>query len=228
MPSPSATLTDPTSLKCDACGCHRNFHRSEPEEPNSMIPKPHHLHQPHPPLAPSFHRSSSPTLNPKRSSSPSPIKSSSHSPPQMLLALSTGFSGRSDHDNHQSFGRSTMVKTENPNEIKRFRTKFSQEQKEKMYMFAEKLGWRMQRNEEKLVEQFCNEIGVRKGVLKVWMHNNKNTLGKSQRDRGSQNSDVNGGDIHFGDVSRLSLDSSAQQSNGNNHSEVGITGLNLL
>lgn len=47
-----------------------------------------------------------------------------------------------------------------------------------MCLFAEKVGWKMLRSEEKVVEEFCNEVGVRRGVLKVWMHNNKHTLGK--------------------------------------------------
>ncbi|THU63506.1 hypothetical protein C4D60_Mb01t16520 [Musa balbisiana] len=33
------------------------------------------------------------------------------------------------------------------------------EQKEKMLSFAEKLGWRLQKQEESLVQQFCQEIG---------------------------------------------------------------------
>ena len=60
---------------------------------------------------------------------------------------------------------------------KRFRTKFSQEQKEKMLEFAEKVGWRIQRHDESEVQKFCAENGVKRHVLKVWMHNNKNTLG---------------------------------------------------
>lgn len=58
MPSPSATPTDPTSLKCAACGCHRNFHRRDPEDPISTLAintapthvieyQPHHRHHPH-------------------------------------------------------------------------------------------------------------------------------------------------------------------------------------
>ena len=61
---------------------------------------------------------------------------------------------------------------------KRFRTKFSQEQKEKMLQFAESLGWRIQKHDEAAVDQFCADTGVRRQVLKVWMHNNKHTLGK--------------------------------------------------
>lgn len=59
---------------------------------------------------------------------------------------------------------------------KRFRTKFSQDQKEKMMGFAEKIGWKMQRCDDKMVMDFCNDIGIRRGIFKVWMHNNKNTL----------------------------------------------------
>ncbi|KAF2299749.1 hypothetical protein GH714_003048 [Hevea brasiliensis] len=61
---------------------------------------------------------------------------------------------------------------------KRFRTKFTQEQKDKMLDFAERLGWRIQKHDEAAVEQFCAENGVKRHVLKVWMHNNKHTLGK--------------------------------------------------
>ncbi|KAK1415926.1 hypothetical protein QVD17_31714 [Tagetes erecta] len=71
-----------------------------------------------------------------------------------------------------------QIKFENPNARKRFRTKFSQNQKEKMYVFAEKLRWKMQRCDDQMVLDFCNEVGIKRGIFKVWMHNNKNTLGK--------------------------------------------------
>ncbi|GMP28881.1 hypothetical protein CsSME_00004238 [Camellia sinensis var. sinensis] len=48
MPSPTSSPTDPTSLKCAACGCHRNFHRRDPEEPlpapTSTAAQHHHTH----------------------------------------------------------------------------------------------------------------------------------------------------------------------------------------
>ncbi|PPR88047.1 hypothetical protein GOBAR_AA32645 [Gossypium barbadense] len=59
---------------------------------------------------------------------------------------------------------------------KRFRTKFSQAQKEKMLSFAEKAGWRIQKLDENVVQQFCQEIGIKRRVLKVWMHNNKQSF----------------------------------------------------
>ncbi|URE32173.1 ZF-HD homeobox protein [Musa troglodytarum] len=64
---------------------------------------------------------------------------------------------------------------------KRFRTKFTADQKERMMAFAEKVGWRMQKQHEAAVEQFCGEVGVSRQVLKVWMHNNKNSLRKQQQ-----------------------------------------------
>lgn len=47
-----------------------------------------------------------------------------------------------------------------------------------MQEFAERVGWKMQKRDEDLVMEFCNEVGVDRGVLKVWMHNNKNTFAK--------------------------------------------------
>lgn len=63
---------------------------------------------------------------------------------------------------------------------KRFRTKFTQDQKEKMLEFAEKVGWRIPREDDPEVQRFCAEVGVKRQVLKVWMHNNKATSGKKQ------------------------------------------------
>ncbi|KAL1189404.1 Zinc-finger homeodomain protein 5 [Cardamine amara subsp. amara] len=61
---------------------------------------------------------------------------------------------------------------------KRFRTKFTTEQKERMMEFAEKLGWRMNKQDEEELKRFCGEIGVKRQVFKVWMHNNKNNAKK--------------------------------------------------
>ncbi|CDP20040.1 unnamed protein product [Coffea canephora] len=61
---------------------------------------------------------------------------------------------------------------------RRSRTKFSQEQKEKLWSFAEKVGWKIQKADDSAVNGFCQEIGIRRRVLKVWMHNNKHNLAK--------------------------------------------------
>lgn len=190
MPSPTATSADPTSLKCAACGCHRNFHRREPDDPppttHVIEYQPHHRHQPPPPPQ----RPRSPN-----SPSPPPISSSYYpSAPHMLLALSAGISGPPENAPPISSSPASGA-----NGRKRFRTKFSQGQKEKMFEFAERVGWKMQKRDEDLVAEFCSEVGVDKGVLKVWMHNNKNTFGKR---------DVNG--------SRTSIDDNTNDNDNDN------------
>ncbi|XP_058083606.1 zinc-finger homeodomain protein 10-like [Magnolia sinica] len=171
MPSPLSSPSDPTSLKCAACGCHRNFHRrsddtdeENEDDDDQFTPKRRNSSSSPPPLAATY----SPTA------------------PQMLLALSAGHSAPADADNDTHDGSNNNNNNNNPTTPnansttvrKRFRTKFSREQKEKMYGFAEKLGWKMQRQDERVVEEFCREIGVGKSVLKVWMHNHKHAFAK--------------------------------------------------
>ena len=130
----------------------------------------------------------------------------------MLLALGNAYSAvalPSDHEHHQHHRNSfinsnnyssVVLKGENPSsgKNKRYRTKFSQEQKEKMHSFSEKLGWRMHKGDDGLVQEFCNDIGVPRGVFKVWMHNNKNTFKKRSSEVGinapPQNEKINNGD----------------------------------
>ncbi|CAJ1939831.1 unnamed protein product [Sphenostylis stenocarpa] len=213
MPSSSINPTDPRSLKCAACGCHRNFHRRDPQEHINLNinnvnrnaitmattttnnNNPSFLSCIYTPSAPApisqraMSQSTSPSLSSSPSHSPSPMSSPSPPPlshlppyhasaPHMLLALGTAYSTPSDeHQHHKGLTfSSVMLNTENPK--KRYRTKFSKEQKEKMHSFSEKLGWRMQKGDDGLVQEFCNDIGVSRGVFKVWMHNNKNTLRK--------------------------------------------------
>ncbi|EPS71422.1 hypothetical protein M569_03334 [Genlisea aurea] len=161
MPSPATNPADPTSLKCAACGCHRNFHRREPDDalaPPMLEFRPLHRHHP-PPLENSGG-------SPNDSPSPPPISSAYYpSAPHILMALSHG-------------GTPISAVCPGPISRKRFRTKFSQDQKEKMLELAEKLEWRMQRRDEYSINEFCNRIGVDKNVFKVWMHNNKNNFTK--------------------------------------------------
>ncbi|RYQ85867.1 hypothetical protein Ahy_B10g105497 isoform A [Arachis hypogaea] len=139
MPAPTATAGDPTSIKCAACGCHRNFHRRDP--------------------------------------------ASNH------------------HHHHHLSSR------------KRFRTKFTQEQKEKMHVFAERVGWKIQKRDEDLIQEFCHEVGVDRGVLKVWMHNNKNTFGKREREQGNTKNVLEGPGIN-----------GADDDNNNNNKSNGLNG----
>ncbi|ERM99777.1 hypothetical protein AMTRI_Chr11g158790 [Amborella trichopoda] len=172
----------PESLKCSVCNCHRNFHRKETEGEDTPSPcescfllksrkksgllistGPETYGYPTPPLV----------------QRPPPAMAT----PPMMVSYNLGPPHNHHHHHHQpsesdeheerenSFRAPLMVK-------KRFRTKFTQEQKEKMLSFAEKVGWRIQKQEEGVVQQFCQEIGVKRRVLKVWMHNNKHNLAK--------------------------------------------------
>ncbi|KAH6798067.1 zinc finger homeodomain 1 [Perilla frutescens var. hirtella] len=193
MPPPTAVPTDPTSLICAACGCHRNFHRREPESPTAAIT---------PPFL-DFRRPGQ-VPPPNRTSSPSPPFPYA---PHMLLSLSAAVAAEQHH--HQEPVTPTA---ENPLGRKRFRTRFSHEQKEKMLSFSEKLGWKVHKSDEAAVEEFCREAGVARGVLKVWMHNNKNTVGKKELTAGggglmiSFEKSINGGDGENEEMIRKSDD----------------------
>ena len=163
-------------LKCAACNCHRNFHRKEGEghggistSPASaaamasgdayMVPHHHQFSQ--------YYRT------------PAGYLVATQQRPLALPSTSGGGGGNSrdeqDDVSNPSGGSGGYVGTASK---KRFRTKFTQEQKERMMELAERLGWRIQKHDEQVVQQFCNDTGVKRHVLKVWMHNNKHTLGK--------------------------------------------------
>ncbi|KAG1366446.1 putative Zinc-finger homeodomain protein 9 [Cocos nucifera] len=167
MPSPAANPADPTSLKCAACGCHRNFHRRLPE-PLLL----HHLddgggleggdemdggHDGDDVDGREEECGSADGRRRGRSSASPPPYSSA---PHMLLALSSGLPGA------PSPGRAPGPAAAAVLPRKRFRTKFSPEQKERMHELSERLGWRMQKRDKGLVEECCREIGVGKGVFK--------------------------------------------------------------
>lgn len=147
------------ALKCSACNCHRHFHRKEIESDQYCNNSPSSQHYALP-LIPDHIAPILARLSPNKSGSTSP-------------------SDQSDGKNSEDHG---IIKgLENPTEKvmkKRSRTKFTQEQKEKMLAFAQKAGWRIQKLEESVVQKFCQEIGIKRKVLKVWMHNNKNTFAK--------------------------------------------------
>ncbi|CAA7043823.1 unnamed protein product [Microthlaspi erraticum] len=165
------------ALTCSVCNCHRNFHRREIEgEEKTFFPTYNH-HQP-PPLQRKlmFHHHHKMVKSPL--------------PQQMIMpigvATAAGSNSESEDLMEEDGGGGLTFRQPPPppppygvhNQKKRFRTKFTQEQKEKMLSFAERVGWKMQRQEESVVQQFCQELGVRRRVLKVWMHNNKHNLSK--------------------------------------------------
>ncbi|KAF3615633.1 Zinc-finger homeodomain protein 1 [Capsicum annuum] len=153
------------SLKCAACNCHRNFHRKITQPPSFTAgsgggePGPFVYYRSIPPPPPppygylQYHVAT-------------------HQRP-LALPSTSGGGYREDQEDiyNPNYSGGSGAK-------KRFRTKFSQEQKDKMQEVADKLGWRIQREDEDLVQQLCNETGLTRQVFKVWMHNNKHTLGK--------------------------------------------------
>ncbi|CAM8912371.1 unnamed protein product [Rhodiola kirilowii] len=154
------------ALRCAACTCHRNFHRKV--EPGDVYP---------PPAAPLvvYHRP------------PPPAPYNAQTQPLALPSPGVAGGSLSKDDDH--------VEVENPNggemvadasgTKKRFRTKFTQEQKDKMLAMAQRIGWRLKRTDEELVQQFCNESGVKRSVFKVWMHNHRFNLGGSNGNNNS-------------------------------------------
>ncbi|XP_051139011.1 zinc-finger homeodomain protein 5-like [Andrographis paniculata] len=164
------------ALKCAACNCHRNFHRKEhPGDPSgatataaAMV---HPLQLP-PPLP-------SPSMSQHRAAAAAhwgsvvqPLKIAFGSGGGG--APSAGTDSSSDELNFNTGGGGGLAPP--PPQFggrKRFRTKFTAEQKEKMLEFAEKLGWRIPREDDSEVQRFCSEVGVKRQVFKVWMHNNK-------------------------------------------------------
>ncbi|KAL2348524.1 hypothetical protein Fmac_002524 [Flemingia macrophylla] len=177
----------PESLRCAACECHRNFHRKEVEgeqsqpQPQQHLPNYHHnvnyytnkhnghLHYPTPSSS-SLHHRLVPT-----SSTPSLV------PPVMMAFGGPAESSSEDLNMFQSNVVGAQVSVQAPVlSKKRFRTKFTQQQKDRMMEFADKIGWKIQKHNEQEVQQFCSQVGVKRQVFKVWMHNNKQTSSKKQ------------------------------------------------
>ncbi|KAF3794684.1 Zinc-finger homeodomain protein 1 [Nymphaea thermarum] len=170
------------ALKCAACNCHRNFHRREGDgELYAQFPPPYYRAAAPPALGGGagsgyLHMGARGSPHPLAHHHPQPLHN--HHGHGQALALP---SSRDDHDqeemvNHHPVGSGSGGAGGCALMKKRFRTKFTQEQKDRMLEFAEKLGWRIQKHDEAAVQQFCMETCVKRHVLKVWMHNNKHTL----------------------------------------------------
>ncbi|KAF8005729.1 hypothetical protein BT93_K0115 [Corymbia citriodora subsp. variegata] len=112
---------------------------------------------------------------------------------QAVKCLFSGYSGKMSPWNFSgSGGTAAAIRAPHHQAVKkRLRTKFTQEQKEKMFSFAEKVGWKIQKQEESVVQQFCQEIGVKRRVLEVWMHNNKHNLAKKNPSNNNTPSSLN-------------------------------------
>lgn len=190
---PSGEEGTPEGLKCAACECHRNFHRKEVEGESQRVSNSYYTNpiinngqreivppRHHPPLPPQPHVYHQ---HPNFSHGLSKSLSAGPNAP-MMMAFGGGGGGpvESSSEDLNMFRSNICMQTsaKTPQSKKRFRTRFTQEQKEKMMEFAEKLGWRIQKHDEQEVQQFCSVVGVKRQVFKVWMHNNKQAMKKKQ------------------------------------------------
>ncbi|KAF0923559.1 hypothetical protein E2562_006562 [Oryza meyeriana var. granulata] len=138
------------ALKCAACGCHRSFHRKDDgQQLRLLVPSP----TPRVPLL-------MPPPPP-----PHPYAGAAHPhPPFPYHHTPSGSGGTTTESSSEERGPPSAAAQ---GRRKRFRTKFTPEQKEQMLAFAERVGWRMQKQDEALVEQFCAQVGVRRQVFKA-------------------------------------------------------------
>ncbi|XP_009804697.1 zinc-finger homeodomain protein 6 [Nicotiana sylvestris] len=182
---PSGEEGTPEYLKCAACDCHRNFHRKETEDElqtagvyrnNSNSHRVHIQTPPSLPVPPQQQHHHKYSHNYSRGPMP---------PVMMNFGGNTGVPAESSSEDLNMFhsnagGQGVIQPCAFSVSKKRFRTKFTQQQKEKMQEFAEKLEWRIQKQDEQEVQQFCNEVGVKRQVFKVFMHNCKQAIKRKQ------------------------------------------------
>lgn len=142
-------------FKCAACNCHRNFHRKELVAPGNRYYDSRRA---------AGDGNSSPLL----------------AQPTMMAM---NFGGAAD--DHDLMFQSDVGDRPplSGSQKKRFRTKFTREQKEEMTEFAEKIGWKIQKEDEQDLLQFCAMIGVKRQVFKVWMHNNRQAMKRKKKDQ---------------------------------------------
>ncbi|KAK4768472.1 hypothetical protein SAY87_003613 [Trapa incisa] len=158
------------SLHCAACGCHRNFHRKVTCNT----------------AAAAVHGGGVIAGGGSSSSGRGLLLVA----PGAFTSIHRGLGGYQHHLERISAVESPSESDRNASGgsgKKRFRTKFTREQKEKMLEFAEKLGWKLQRKDlEEEIERFCQSVGVSRQVFKVWMHNHKKSSSSSSVSTGNK------------------------------------------
>ncbi|XP_073128429.1 zinc-finger homeodomain protein 4-like [Henckelia pumila] len=177
------------ALSCSACHCHRNFHRKEIASENNIRYNEYNFN-------PRIGRKKVLFLGHHHDQNQEFLEhhAAAHEGTVLQIIPSRNLvrmAGRSESDEQEEEhgGCSGVVK-------KRFRTKFTQEQKEKMHDFAEKVGWKIHKVDESVVQSFCQQVGVKRRVLRVWMHNNKHNINVAKKinqpnDQNLLNSDTN-------------------------------------
>ncbi|KAL2532607.1 Zinc-finger homeodomain protein 6 [Abeliophyllum distichum] len=188
---PSGEEGTPEALRCAACDCHRSFHRREADREPQMGTSHYYTYNPNSSnnnghRNPVIHSQTPPTLPPQQHQHFTATPSSGHTRP-MVVAFGGNSGGAGaessseDLNMFQSNARGhAVVQPSFSGSKKRFRTKFSKEQKDRMHEFATRLGWKIQKQDEQELQQFCNEMGVKRQVFKVWMHNNKQAMKKRE------------------------------------------------
>ncbi|KAK7307529.1 hypothetical protein VNO77_40689 [Canavalia gladiata] len=189
----------PESLRCAACDCHRNFHRKEVEGEVAQLQQQqqqqHHVpnyHQSHSYYHPNKHNghlhfptpSSSSLLHHHHHRFSHVLATTTTPTPSLVPPVMMAFGGPAESSSEDlnmfqsNTGGAQLSVQQAPMSKKRFRTKFSQHQKDRMMEFADKIDWKIQKHNEQEVQQFCSQVGVKRQVFKVWMHNNKQTMKK--------------------------------------------------
>lgn len=189
---PGGAEGTPEAFKCAACDCHRNFHRRETEGGESRQLVTTNVYYPHNPnginsmRATNHHNQIPPPARHQHRHFPNHYSNSLASPtgPVMMAFGGRGPEESSSEDLNmfQSPGgdQHMVVPSSYSGSKKRFRTKFTKEQKDRMHEVAEKMGWKIQKQDDEEVQQLCQELGVKRQVFKVWMHNNKQAMKKKQ------------------------------------------------
>ncbi|XP_073027548.1 zinc-finger homeodomain protein 4-like [Primulina eburnea] len=146
------------ALHCSACHCHRNFHRKESTADDG-------------PSSENYYRRQDNEFNPRTERTVLFVghqnkellernaleyQAGTLIPSRSLARVQHRMGGAaapSESDELDGYGGSGGGAAARPNQVakKRFRTKFTQEQKEKMQDFAEKVGWKIQKLEESVV-----------------------------------------------------------------------------
>ncbi|KAK7386534.1 hypothetical protein VNO78_26835 [Psophocarpus tetragonolobus] len=183
---PNGEEGTPESFKCAACDCHRNFHRKEPEGESQHVLNYHHTYH---------NKNIRNIIHSPQSHLPFPTPHSHHlhgvvttpsgGPIQPVMLGFGGGPAESSSEDLNMFqtsdgGQLLSVHPPLSSSKKRFRTKFTPQQKDKMMEFAEKLEWKIQKQDEQELLQFCSQVGVKRQVFKVWMHNSKQAMKKKQ------------------------------------------------
>ncbi|KAJ8572678.1 hypothetical protein K7X08_009189 [Anisodus acutangulus] len=163
MPSGEEGIIE--ALICSACNCHRNFHRKEIEGEQQLVPSScgdcYHLNVGGKKVYFGHNNHHKSILGPE----PFGTIISSRVPPhhQMIMSHNMGSLPNSESEEHDQDHHAMARPLHHHHVKKRFRTKFTQEQKDKMLNFAEKVGWKIQKPEEAVEEEGCGK-GANLGI----------------------------------------------------------------